>query len=73
MQVAFISLDSENLGGDHVDDEVYLELGDYIYPYFKADSKVKEIIGTNEDNNETLCLLTSNVLEEMQKLQYYII
>ena len=60
-------IDIVNLGGDHVDDKVYLVLGDYIYPYFRANSKAKEIIETDKDNNETPSLLTPDMLEEMQK------
>ena len=68
--VAFIALDSENLGGEHVDDNFHLELGDYKYPHFKCNSKkVKELYLNDEDDSmdgETPSLLTLKVLETLR-------
>ena len=68
MNVAFIALDLENLGGEHVDDNFHLELGDYKYPHFKCNSKASDFYQEDEvDAVPSRSMLTPQVLETLRR------
>ncbi len=71
MAVAFVALDSEKLGGEHVNGNYHHDFGDNMFPHYLGNKKIKDIFDeedVNEEYNEDIIIAS----QDMASLAKYI-